>query len=451
MSNPWSAELWRFGSWLAAAALFGLPFGLSGLFTLGALLAYLAWHLRHLRRLERWLRGGYGAPPPEGGGIWGEIFYLFYRHQQSARQRKRRLAGILSRFQEATAAMPDATVVLGPGWEIEWFNDAAGALLGLHSSKDVGQRIDNLIRHPDFRRLVSRREQQGSLQLPAPTDHGITLSVRIIPYGKEQRLLVARDISQQQRLEQMRRDFVANVSHELRTPLTVIAGFLETMADDEDDTCVRVWGRSLALMQQQTLRMQHIVEDLLLLSRLETDRNRPPREPVAIVGLVAFIRESVEPLSAEKRQSITVTTDPDLRIYGAERELYSALSNLVTNAVRYSPEGGKIEVRWYADESGAHYEVRDNGPGIEAHHIPRLTERFYRVDVARSRENGGTGLGLAIVKHVLNRHQARLRIESQPGRGSLFACDFPPAMVVGPEKSLPISADRSLAPTHPAE
>ncbi len=424
MSRPWTAEFFRLGAILAGAWIIGAVLDRSGLFVFLGLLAYLLWHLQNLRRLEKWLRKGRAYHPPEASGIWGEIFYLFYGVQRRARSRKRRLASILSQFQEATSAMPDATVVLGPSDEIQWFNNAAQQLVGLHAGQDVGQRIDNLIRYPEFGSFLEKGNEEGYLLIPAPKDRALILRVRVIPYGRDRRLLILRDVSQQQRIEQMRRDFVANVSHELRTPLTVVSGFLETIIDT-DDECAREWNRSLVLMQQQARRMQHIVEDLLLLSRLETDRNRPPDEPVAVPALIATIREDVEPIAAKKGQRVAFEAESDLGLYGSDRELHSAFTNLVTNALRYTPEGGRIHIRWWSDDQGAYYEVSDTGIGIEARHIPRLTERFYRVDVGRSRDSGGTGLGLAIVKHVLNRHEARLRIESTPGKGSTFSFDFP--------------------------
>ncbi|WP_092994534.1 phosphate regulon sensor histidine kinase PhoR [Thiohalomonas denitrificans] len=424
MPRPWSAEFVRLGAILVGAWLIGVILDRPGVFLFLGLLTYLLWHLHHLYRLEKWLREGRTYYPPEANGIWGEVFHLLYGKRRRERARKRRLAAILGQFKEATSAMPDATVVLGPGDEIQWFNDAARQLIKLHAGQDVGQRIDNLIRDPEFGNFLERGNESGYILIPAPKDPAMTLSVRVVPYGRDLRLLILRDVSQQQRLEQMRRDFVANVSHELRTPLTVVSGFLETMID-ADDECTREWNRSLVLMQQQASRMQHLVEDLLLLSRLETDSSRPPDEPVAVPTLIATICEDVEHLAVQKDQQVSVDAEADLGLYGAERELHSAFANLVTNAIRYTPAEGRIHIRWWSDKEGAHYSVSDTGVGIEAVHIPRLTERFYRVDVGRSRDSGGTGLGLAIVKHVLNRYEARLRIDSVPGRGSTFTCDFP--------------------------
>ncbi len=390
---------------------------------------YMAWHLRNLYRLYGWLQDGHRFRPPEAGGIWGEVFHLLYRLQLRNRKRKLRLTNLIKRFQEATAAMPDATVILDVDGTIEWFNGAAQQLLGFQAGKDVGQRVVNLIRHPEFTRFLAKGSPAEPLRMTAPQDDRMTLSVRVVPYGKDQRLLIARDISQQLRLEQMRRDFVANVSHELRTPLTVISGFVETLLDEQEEQPEHVH-RSLHLMQQQTSRMQHIVEDLLLLSRLETDRNRPPYTAVSVPAMLMILQEGVQPLVEQKRQRLVLDHDSTLWIYGAEKELYSAFSNLLTNAVRYTPEDGEITVRWYRDEAGAHYEVKDTGVGIAPQHIPRLTERFYRVDVGRSRDVGGTGLGLAIVKHVISRHGGTLRISSTLNKGSTFSCDFPTSLIV---------------------
>ena len=424
MPTPWSAEFWRIVLFVVPAAIVGLILHAVWLCIALALGGYLAWHLYNLHRFERWLRADRSLYPPDAGGIWGEVLNDVYRLQQRHRQGKRRLAHILGRFQKATAAMPDATVVLGPLGDIQWFNEAARHLLALRPTQDIGQRIDNLVRHPAFITYLHNGDYDQPLQMPSVFDPAVTLNVRVVPYGNDQRLLIARDISHLQRLEQMRRDFVANVSHELRTPLTVVSGFLETLAEG-DDPCTEKWARSLHLMQQQSSRMGHIVEDLLLLSRLEMDRQGPRREAVPVPAVLEMIRKEAEVLAADKKHTIELESDPELLLFGAETELHSAFNNLVTNAIRYTPEGGRIALRWYADSAGAHFEVRDTGVGIAPQHIPRLTERFYRVDVGRSRQSGGTGLGLAIVKHVLSRHDARLRIESRVGRGSLFACDFP--------------------------
>lgn len=429
MFNPWSAELRRLSILLLFAVILGLLSGQVVLFLLLVVSGYLGWHLQHLYRLYAWLQNGRSFTPPEASGIWGDVFNLIYRSQLRHRKRKKRLTGLIKRFQEATAAMPDATVILDADGVIEWFNGAAQPLLGLQPGRDVGQRLLNLIRNPEFRRFLVMGAPNEPIRLPSPVDETTTLNFRVVPYGTDRRLLLARDVSQQQRLEQMRRDFVANVSHELRTPLTVVSGFLETLLDERDELPSHL-ARSLVLMDQQAGRMRHIVEDLLLLSRLESDTNRPSRESVAVGVMLKMVEEGVAPLAEEKQQRLSFECDTELWVYAAEKELYSAFSNLIINAVRYTPEGGVITVRWYRDERGAHFEVEDTGPGIAPQHIPRLTERFYRVDVGRSRESGGTGLGLAIVKHVLSRHNATLRISSALNRGSTFSCDFPEEMII---------------------
>ncbi len=405
--------------WLSGHVLFFL-----WLFTTG----YLIAHLLRIRRLERWLSSGAGPPPHGGSGVWGEVFYQLQRMRQHHWRRKRTVTQYLQRFRELTAAMPDATVVLRTGGEIEWFNEAAGRMLGLRSPHDIGQRIANLVRHPVFIEHLRARHFTDPVEFPSPVNLDLVLSVSVVPYGQEQLLLVARDVTRLHRLERTRRDFVANVSHELRTPLTVLRGFVE-MLEDGRENLTDEERRSLNLMDEQAKRMERIVNDLLLLSRLETDERPPRRGPVAVPALLELLNSEARAMSGT-RHNIKFEVDAALSLRGGEDELRSAFTNLVSNAVRYTPEGGNIRIRWYADAQGAYFQVRDTGMGIAAHHIPRLTERFYRVDVARSRQTGGTGLGLAIVKHVLERHEAQLHVESTVGRGSVFTCHFPVSLVV---------------------
>lgn len=429
MTNPWPAEIWRIAALLVIALLLGALTRHIGLALFAATSVYLGWHFVRLLRLERWLQDGARGQSPAVIGVYDEIFYQIQRLKERYRKRERKLRGLLERYQESASAMPDATVMLGASGEIEWFNEAAARLLGLHSPQDHGQRLVNLVRHPAFTDYVRHEAYSETVEFPSPVDARIMLEVSITPYGKDERLLVARDVSRLHRLEQIRRDFVANVSHEMRTPLTVIGGFVETMLDS-DEECTRQWGRSLTLMQQQTQRLQRLVEDLLLLSRLETERKQPAREPVAMPALIVAVGEDAKALSRDGAHDIQVDIDAKLWLLGNENELRSAISNLVFNAVHYTPPPGRIAIRWYADEAGAHLQVADTGIGIAAHHIPRLTERFYRVDVGRSRETGGTGLGLAIVKHVLERHEGHLEVRSELGKGSTFSCHFPLERVV---------------------
>lgn len=428
LADYWIAEFWRFGLLALAGLVVGVLTEHVSLGLLIPLAGYAAWHTYNLYRLEVWLRFQKGAEPPAVSGVWEEIFHTIYQIKRSGRKQKRRLTTLLGRFREATTAMPDATVVLKKYGEIEWFNDAASRLLNL-APRDLTHRIDNLFRHPDFVDYLTHRNYTQPLVLRSPTDNQVTLLIHVVPYGDEQRLLIARDITHVQRLEKVRSDFIANVSHELRTPLTVVMGFLESMADS-DDAALQPWHRSLHLMREQATRMQLIVEQLLLLSRLETDSNAQRREDVDVPTLLQAIEQEAIALSGDKQHDIRLHCDEQLHLHGSAQELRSAFSNLVFNAVQYTPPHGVIRMSWRAEDNGAQFIVTDTGIGIPTHHLPRLTERFYRVDAARSREVGGTGLGLAIVKHVLQRHDATLRIESVVDQGSTFICEFPPPLFI---------------------
>lgn len=430
MMNPWAAEISLIAGLLLAALALGGVSGHPLLLLWLVTAAYLAFHMYRLWRLEHWLSAGAGPPPRGNFGVWGEIHYQLYRLRQHHRRRKRAIAQYLHRFREFTAAMPDATVVLRTSGEIEWFNDAAGYLLGLRAPQDIGQRIMNLVRHPVFIKHFHAQRFGDHVEFPSPDNEGVILALSVVPYGKEQLLLVARDNTRLHKLEQVRRDFVANVSHELRTPLTVISGFVETLADDPQ-TSSRDRQQALKLMGEQTARMQHIVDDLLLLARLETDQRPVRREEVAVPALLHALGEEAKTLSG-RRHDIRIEVEEELHVLGSPQELRSAFINLISNAVRYTPAGGSILIRWFADGEGAHFEVRDTGVGIAEHDIPRLTERFYRVDSGRSRQSGSTGLGLAIVKHVLERHNTVLQVASRLGAGSTFSCVFAAASIVRP-------------------
>jgi len=418
MSPAWFQELWRLFSLVLFFLLIGLFTGEICFYFFIASLIYIGWHLYNLYRLHRWFTSR-KFQPPDAPGIWGEVFHQFYRLQQRNRKRKRKLAAILKRFQKSTSAMPDATIVLNKNYQIEWINKAARQLLGLQSPQDKGKPVTNFIRSPNFAEYLANTDNQSSVNLVSPCDSQIMLRICVVPYARnDQHLLLARDITPLHRLEQMRSDFIGNVSHELRTPLTVINGFLETLQDNPP----KQWERPLFLMAQQTIRMRNLVEDLLLLSRLESEAVEPTHQPIAVAELLKTISEEAHLLNGEHH--ISLEMDNNLKLNGQKEELRSAFSNLVFNAVRYTPAGGSIKIYWYEDKEGKHFKVSDTGEGIAEEHIPRLTERFYRVDVARSRSRGGTGLGLAIVKHVLNRHNGKLCIKSKIGEGSTFWCDF---------------------------
>ncbi len=428
MANPWITELWRLIGIIMLALIIGAISGQMVGIVFLALLGYIAWHGYQLYQLDHWFKQQNGAPPPVAEGIWGEIFNHIYRLQQRNEQRKNKLKKMISRFQKSTSAMPDATVVLNNHFEIEWFNKAARKLLGLHKRQDIGQRIDNLIRNPLFIDYLRKGNYDERLEFHESNDDDTLLAVRIVPFASTQLLMVIRDESRQQQLERVKRDFVANVSHELRTPLTVISGYLETLLDEDinENSPQSVQLHAvMTQMSQHAARMRRIVEDLLLLSRLESDKDQPKHVPIAIPSLIHTIFEDAQLLGQKHQQTIEVQCDENLWLIGNEKELHSSFSNLVYNAMKYTDEGGHIIIRWQQTPNEACFSVQDNGIGIAAQHIPRLTERFYRVDRARSREQGGTGLGLAIVKHVLNRHQAYLSVKSQPGQGSCFTCHFP--------------------------
>lgn len=390
-----------------------------------ALGGYLAWTLYHLLQLERWLRSRRRVPPPEGWGLWADIYDQLYRRQKADSLRRRRLVSILRVFREAAAALPDAIVILDTRNHIQWFNDNATRLLGLKSPQDLGAPLTNLVRYPNVNEwLTSERFDTPLLDVPSPPDESVRLSLRMIRYGSRQRLLVCRDISNILRLEQVRRDFVANVSHELRTPLTVVRGYLDMIEPEE----LPDWEPILREMRGQARRMTQIVEDLLTLSRLEAN-DQPELERVAMRPLLKALLRDAQALSAgQHRIELIDACSSDL--LGSGKDILSAFSNLTSNAVRYTPAGGQITLRWDSHGAGAVFSVTDTGQGIPPQHLPRITERFYRVSTSRSRETGGTGLGLSIVKHVLHQHHAQLEIRSELGVGSTFSCVFEPGQLI---------------------
>lgn len=442
MTSPWRQELWVvLGLTLGTLSLGFLIGSICWLMLLSCFL-YLGWHLYNLNRLERWFgqRKKYKILLPDAPGIWGEIFYHFYRLQRRNRKHKRKLSVALERFRNSTAAVPDAAVVLNTDHDIEWFNKAACQLLGLEA-RDKKQPITNLIRCPDFCRYLTGHHESEFVDFVSPTDPDIMLRGNVIPHAGERYLLIVRDITSFYRSEQIRRDFVANLSHELNTPLTVIAGFVELMGDSQK-VCDSDCQHALTLIDQQVIRMRAIVGDMLLLSRLESELVSDITTSVTITDLLQSIYEEAQVLNNEKNHHITLDIEETMTIYGHAAELRSAFSNLVSNAIRYTPPNGDIQIRWYRDEQGLHFEVDDTGEGIAPKHIPYLARRFYRVDTGRSRSQGGTGLGLAIVHHVLLRHQGQLHIDSVPGEGSIFRCDFPLTLIHHLEDKIDVSEAR---------
>jgi len=394
------------------------------------LLFYALMHYRHIAALRRWLQDPKPEAVPQGLGVWDEVFADLYRMLRHQSQSESRLTATLKDFQQASAAMPDGMVILDAADRIEWCNPKAEEHLGLDGARDGGQQITYLVRQPRFAEYLHSKNFSEPLVLRQARGGDFVLSVQLVPYGERQKLVISRDITDLERVETMRRDFIANVSHELRTPLTVLGGFLETITDVRaaDGELMR---RSVPLMMDQARRMQRLVEDLLTLSRLESSHNPLREEPVDVPDLVRSLYHDASVLSGG-RHRVTVELANDDWLNAAEEELRSAFSNLISNAVRYTPERGEVAISWRRVGEHGVFSVRDTGIGIAPHHIPRLTERFYRVDRSRSRETGGTGLGLAIVKHVLNRHRARLDVTSEPGRGSTFSVVFPAERLLVP-------------------
>ncbi|MCO6055944.1 phosphate regulon sensor histidine kinase PhoR [Pseudomonas sp. MOB-449] len=392
--------------------------------------AYLGWTLAQLLRLYKWLKEHQpDEAPPDGYGLWGEVFDSIYHLQRRDQRVRGRLQAVIDRVQESTAALKDAVVMLDNDGNLDWWNRAAETLLGLKTPQDSGQPVTNLIRHPRFKEYFEQGNYQEPLDLPSPTNDRMRLQFHITRYGNSEHLMLVRDVTRLHQLEQMRKDFVANVSHELRTPLTVIAGYLETLLDNVEDVNPR-WTRALQQMSQQGKRMQNLLNDLLLLAKLEATDYPSDNQPVAVDLMLLQIKADAIALSGNRHHRISLEADHNYKLRGSEAEIRSAFSNLVFNAVKYTPDEGEIRIRWWGDETGAHLAVQDSGIGIEAKHLPRLTERFYRVDSSRNSGTGGTGLGLAIVKHVLIRHRGRLDISSVLNHGSTFTCHFPATQVV---------------------
>ncbi|WP_196138863.1 phosphate regulon sensor histidine kinase PhoR [Aliikangiella sp. G2MR2-5] len=426
MNNAWTVEFSRILVVVTASILIGLS---TGYWTLGFLIPstiYIGWTLVQIRGFERWIRlGAKTNLAPDSSGIWQLIVQHIHRIQKKDKERKARLKGMASRFEATISALPDATVVLNSHLEIEWSNDAAKEVLGIDLSKDLGQRFDNLIRLPVLSQLLTGKVDNRQLELISPVDGNVTLIVTVTDFGDEQKLVTARDVSQRIAVQKLRKAFIANASHELRTPLTVISGYLEMMDIDENlPVSVREPVNSAS---QQAKRMKKILDDLLILSKLEEKgHSKESGEKVNMPELVAQLTSDFEKSRAKGSHQFELEIDQSLHIKAVESEVYSLCQNLLSNAVKYSNPGTLIAVRWrHCENGGACLSVEDSGEGIAQEHISRLTERFYRVNVNRSRQVGGTGLGLSIVKHILENHGGHLKIESELGKGSTFTACFP--------------------------
>lgn len=390
-----------------------------------ALLLLVIYHLRYLTALDRWLQIPVptSAALPDGSSTWGDVFARLTRLMRNQNQSHQQLSLALERLRRATSAMPEGVVILDETDRIEWCNSMAEQHFGIDFNRDAGQQITFLVRQSKFVEYLATHNYSEPLIVKQTRHQELILSLQLVPYGDKQKLLISRDITRLEGVETMRRDFVANVSHELRTPLTVIGGFFETLSE-ENWISSEMGKRALVLMTDQTKRMQRLVEDLLTLSRLENTQNQVREGKVNVAKVLHELYQEAQSLSAG-RHHIKLNLDTDMKLLGSLEELRSAFGNLVSNAIRYTADGGEVILSWKNQDGRGVFTVQDSGIGIDQEHIPRLAERFYRVDLSRSRGTGGTGLGLAIVKHVLNRHQAHLEITSEPGKGSSFSAWFP--------------------------
>lgn len=390
------------------------------------LLLLHTYHLSNLIALEVWLKSlAHGtANLPNSSGAWGGIFSLLARLVRNQDQNQEQLNSALERLRRATAAMPEGIVILDEENRIEWSNKMAEQHFGINFSQDAYQQVTYLVRQPQFANYLLTRNYSEPLVMEQSRHHGLLLSLQLVPYGDKQKLLISHDVTRLREMEVMRQDFVANVSHELRTPLTVIYGFLEIFAE-EDEIDSKMYKQAVVLMTEQANRMKGLLEDLLTLSQLENVRNQVHEEIIDMVDLLKEIYQETESIDSG-RHHINSELNTDIKLLGSKSELRSVFSNLITNAIKYTPDEGTVTLKWeiLGDGRGV-FSVQDNGIGISSEHIPRLAERFYRVDLSRSRATGGTGLGLAIVKHALNRHQAELKIVSEIGKGSCFSAQFP--------------------------
>lgn len=398
--------------WLVGYPLWGLLAGTG---------VYLSRLMRQLVRLNRWLlRADLKQPPPEASGIWGDVFDNIFHMQRHQRDEKETLQAVVTRVQETTSALKDGVILVDERGHLDFWNPAAHRLLGFHS-RDQGQSVINFIRHPRFVSYFEGGDYSEPLEMPSPRFASKQLQFQVTRFGKNERLILVRDMTRLHKLERMRQDFVANVSHELRTPLTVINGYVETFLDHNTQPAFQ---KPLEQMQQQSKRMALLINDLITLSRLETTEVETHTSKISLSEMLKSIQQEAHILAEEKNQQIHLAITEPILLKGNDQELRSAFSNLIFNAIKYTPAEGVIRIATWQDDDAIYVQVADNGPGIDQKHLPRLTERFYRVDASRNSHTGGTGLGLAIVKHVLLRHDAELLIDSELNQGSRFTCKF---------------------------
>lgn len=415
----------RFLFILSVSAIVGFLLGNTFLVVAFSAIALLIWHYHHLLKLTKWLWRSKSISPPQSDGIWGRIYDGLHRQTRNYRKKQKQQNDRIRKFRDGAEALPDAALVLSNDLAIEWGNKKAQRLMGIRWPGDVGQRIDNLIRYPEFNQYLDDGNFDAPCHIPSPINPEVILELRLMAYGTDQVLFLARDVSKVHRLEEMRRDFVANVSHELKTPLTVVRGYVE-MVQQTENALDPYWNKVFATMEGQVTRMDRLVEQLLMLSRVEIhdDDAKSDKQTVDMPKLIKNLLDDGKWLNREKKHHVTSDIDEKLVVLGFDNELKSACSNLFSNAIAYTPEGGHIHISWKLEGTNARFSVKDDGPGIRPEHVNRITERFFRVDKSRSRDTGGSGLGLAIVKHVLNHHHAELNIESTWGKGSEFIIHF---------------------------
>lgn len=422
-------ELLRLVLYIMVAAGTGSLFGYTLLFVVITLAAYLLYQLQNQFQLHDWLLNR-SENPPEAHGYWGEIFNEIHIMEKDKRKNRERLNKVLVRFQNAAQALPDGAIILTKNNDIEWANQTACTMLGIRPTNDIGQKINNLIRHPKFAKYLSKKDYSKSITLSRPMQPEHQLEIHIIPFGSSQKLVLCNDITHIAQLEAMRTRFISNVSHELRSPLTVIKGYVEMLSEEDDNDSISDYQKKVFTnMSGQVHRMDTLVEDLLTLTKLETESVKP-NEEINVTSMLTAICDNAKIYGKNKNQTITLDADNNLNLIGDNDELTSLFSNLINNAVRYTHDNGQINILWYMLGGKAVFSVTDNGIGIDSTHLEHLTERFYRVDSDRSRESGGTGLGLSIVKHILDRNDGELNIKSNPGKGSSFICRFPVQRII---------------------
>jgi two-component system phosphate regulon sensor histidine kinase PhoR len=420
---PWLSSIARVAIFLTSCTLFGLYINHLALTLLFGAFSLLGLHYWRLYRLDYWLRHSKKISPPTARGIWSHIYQGIYAVNVKNRDKRKALGEIIRRFRQGSEALPDAAVIVDNASEITWCNRLARIELGLRWPNDMGRKVFDCINNETFTQFYHANRFDQPVEIISPINPSKVLEFRVVPYEDDHLMILIRDVTRLSQIEKTRKDFVANVSHELKTPLTVINGYLE-MLPENGDLPAPVMKKAISEMRSQSIRMQSLIEELLVLSRIEASTDRAFEKMVNVPQLLWQIHAEAEALNRERSHKIFFDISPILYMYGIESELRSAFSNIIFNAINYTPNDGVIEVRWSLEGEQAKFSVRDNGDGIAAEHHDRLTERFYRVDKARSRTTGGSGLGLSIVKHVLSHHNSRLVIESDIGKGSKFYCRF---------------------------